>query len=127
MYLDTNLSQRYRLLCEDFLNTEIRIAPAYSTRVRDNIHIWPTTCSFNNAYQLLQLPVLTTKTRETAFQVLNRTEWMNNKAFKSRMRSDLFCERCGDVETTEHLLCECMHYYPLLWIRPGEIDTIPEP
>ncbi len=29
---------------------------------------------------------LTSKTRETSFQVLNRIVWVNNKAFKSRMR-----------------------------------------
>jgi hypothetical protein len=32
---------------------------------------------------LLQLPSLTSKTREMAFQVLNRTVWTSNKAFKS--------------------------------------------
>jgi hypothetical protein len=36
--------------------------------------------------------------------------WTNNKAFKSRRKSDPNCERCGDAGTMEHLLCECMHY-----------------
>jgi hypothetical protein len=37
------------------------------------------------------------------------------------MRLDPNCERCEDVETMEHLLCECMHYSQLIWIRLGEI------
>ncbi len=42
------------------------------------------------------------KMRETAFQILNRTIWTNNKAFKSKMRNDPNCERCGLIEMMEH-------------------------
>jgi hypothetical protein len=59
--LDPNLSQRYRLFCRDALDAEIGIAPAYNTRVKDNTHIQPPQCTFNNAYQLLWLPILTSK------------------------------------------------------------------
>jgi hypothetical protein len=121
--LDTNMSRRYKLLCRDILDTEIKVAPAYQTRIRDNIHIRPTVHTFNNAYQLLRLPLLTSKTRETAFQVLNRTIWTNNKAYKSRMRNDPNCERCGQIETMEHTLCECLYYAQCLWSRLGEVFT----
>jgi hypothetical protein len=73
MNLDTNMSHRYRLLCGEILDDEIGIAPAYQTRTRDNIHIRPTQRTFHNAYQVLRPPSLTYKTRETPFQVLNRT------------------------------------------------------
>jgi hypothetical protein len=63
------------------------------------------------------------KTRETAFQGLNRTVWTNNKVYKSRIRADPNCERCSEVETTEHLLCKCMHYSQLIWIHLGEVIT----
>jgi hypothetical protein len=79
------------------------IVPAYQTRIRDKIDIHPTKRTFHNAYQLLCLPSLTSKTRETAFQVLNRTVWTNNTALKSMLRPDPNCERCAEVETFEHL------------------------
>jgi hypothetical protein len=83
--LNINLSRRNKLLCRNSLDAEIGIAPVYQTRTRDNILIRPTVHTFNNAYQLLRLPTFTSKTRETAFQIINRTIWTNNKAFKSRM------------------------------------------
>ncbi len=121
--MDTNMSRRNKLICRSILDADIGVAPAYQTRARDNVHIRPSVPTFNNAYQLLRLPLLTSKTRETAFQVLNRTIWTNNKAFKSKMREDPNCERCGLTETMEHALCECLHYAQLLWIRLGEIIT----
>jgi hypothetical protein len=39
------------------------------------------------------------------------------------MRPDPNCDRCGEVETMEHLLCECQHYSLLLWERLGEVLT----
>jgi hypothetical protein len=107
--LDTNMSRRNKLLCRSIQDEEIGVAPAYHTRARDNVHIHPTVQTFNNAFQLLHLPSLTSKTRETAFQVLNQTVWTNNKAFKSRMRNDPNCERCGLTEAMEHTLCECLY------------------
>jgi hypothetical protein len=79
--------------------------------------------AFNNAFDLLLLPTITSKTQEMAFQVLNRTIWINNKAYKSRRRPDLGCERCGRTETMAHLLCECEHDSELLWDRLSSILT----
>jgi hypothetical protein len=110
-------------MCRSILDTDIGVAPAYQTRARDNVHIRPTVPTLSNAYQVLRLPLLPSKTRETAFQVLNRTIWTNNKAYKSKMRGDPNCERCGLVETMEHALCECLHYAQLLWIQLGEVIT----
>jgi hypothetical protein len=121
---DTNLSRRYRLKCRDLLDKSIRVAPAYQTRIRDGIAIRPSQRAFTNAYNLLRLPLITSKTREMAFQILNRTTWTNNKAFKSRMRLDPNCDRCGKTETMEHLLCECEYYSECLWNRLAEILTI---
>jgi hypothetical protein len=123
MQLDTNMSRRNKLLCRSTLDGEIGVAPAYHTRIRDNIQIRPTTQVFNNAFHLLRLPSLTSKTRETAFQILNRTVWTNNKAFKSRMRDNPNCERCGNLETMEHMVCECLHYAQPLWFKLGEVIT----
>ncbi len=49
---------------------------------------------------------------------------MNNKAFKSRMRLDPNCERCGKVDTMEHLLCECEYYSGPLWSKLEESLTM---
>jgi hypothetical protein len=110
MNLDTNMSRPNKLLCRSILESEIGIALAYQTRIQNDIHICPTIPTFNNAYQLIRLPSITSKTRETAFKVLNRIIWTNNKAFKSRMRNDPNCKRCGCTETIKHLLCKCLHY-----------------
>jgi hypothetical protein len=39
------------------------------------------------------------------------------------MRPDPNCERCGEVETMKHLLCECEYYSELLWNRLADILT----
>ncbi len=88
MTLDANVSQRYRLKCREILDNSIGVPPAYHTRIRDGIAIQPSQRMFNNACNLLWLPSLTSKTRETALKILHRTVWMNNKAFKSRKRPD---------------------------------------
>ncbi len=92
------------------LDAEIGVASTRQTRTRYNVHILLTIPTFTNAYQLLRLPSLTSKTREKAFQVLYRTIWTNNKAYKSKMINDPDCERCGGIETMEHVLCQCLHY-----------------
>jgi hypothetical protein len=99
--LDINLSRRDQLKICELLDTSVGVAPAYHTRIQDNIAIRPSQRDFTNAYSILQLPTLTSK--------INRTIWTNNKAFKSRMRPDPNCERCNKAERkpTEHLICEC--------------------
>jgi hypothetical protein len=42
MQLDTNMSRWNKLLCRSILDEEIKVAPAYHTRARDNIQIRPT-------------------------------------------------------------------------------------
>jgi hypothetical protein len=92
--LDVNLSRRFRVKNRELLDTTIGVAPSYQTRIRDGLAVRPSQRDFTNAYSILRLPTITSKTRETAFQILNRTIWTNNKAYKSRMRPDPYCERC---------------------------------
>jgi hypothetical protein len=49
MNFDINLSQRYRLKCRELLDTSIGVAPAYHTKIRDEIAIHPDQRTFNNA------------------------------------------------------------------------------
>jgi hypothetical protein len=118
--LEINLSRRYRIKNREILDAAIGVAPAYHTRIRDGLAVRPSQRDFTNAYDILRLPSITSKTRETAFQILNRTIWTNNKAFKSRMRPDPYCERCKEVETMEHLLCVCEYYAEPLWNKLAE-------
>jgi hypothetical protein len=121
--LDINLSRRYRIKNREILDTAIGVAPSYQTRIRDGLAVRPSQRDFTNAYNIIRLPTITSKTRETAFQILNRTIWTNNKAFKSRLRPDPYCERCKNVETMEHLLCECEYYSEPLWNKLAESLT----
>jgi hypothetical protein len=83
--LDINLSRRYRIKNREILDIVIGVAPSYQTRIRDGLAVRPSQRNFTNAYNILRLPTITSKIRETAFQILNRTIWTNNKAFKSRL------------------------------------------
>jgi hypothetical protein len=44
------------------------------------------------------------KTRETSFQLLNRTVWTNRKAYRSGIADSASCNSCEEEETMEHLL-----------------------
>jgi hypothetical protein len=79
---DTNLSRRYHLKWRKLLDESIGVAPAYQTRIRDGIAISPSQHAFTSIYNLLCLPLITSRTRETAFKILNRMTWTNNMAFK---------------------------------------------
>ncbi len=103
------LSRQYQLKCRELLDEDIGVAPAYQTRIRDEMAIHPSQRAFTDAYNLPRLSLITSKTRETAFQILNWTTWTNIKAFKSRRRPDPNCDRCGKAETMGHLLCECTY------------------
>ncbi len=117
MNLDTNMSRQFKLLCRDTYpwqrNRDCSSLPNQSMGLNTHIsylkdlrECLPTAAaSFSSP-----APPPPKKTRETAFQVLNRTVSTNNKAFKSQMRPDPDCARY-------HLLCECTgtHYSQLLW------------
>jgi hypothetical protein len=64
MNLNTNLHCRYHLKCWELLDTAKGVAPAYNTRIRDNIKVFASLWTFNNAFHLLQLPVPSSKTEQ---------------------------------------------------------------
>ncbi len=93
------------------------------TRQRDGITL-PQNAMFINAYKVLHLSLLPSKTKETVFQILNRTIWTQNKAFKSGPAPDAFCYRCEEIETMEHLLYCCEHYSAKIWDLAGKSLTL---
>jgi hypothetical protein len=70
--------------------------PSYLTRQRDGLML-PRRDTFLNAYKILSMSLLPSKTKETTFQVLNRTIWTQNKAFKSGMAAEATCFTASDV------------------------------
>jgi hypothetical protein len=72
----------------------IGVAPAYRTRVRDDIAVCPTQRMFTNAYHILRLPALTSKTRETAFQISTAQFGQTTK------RTNL---ECGQIQTVKDM------------------------
>jgi hypothetical protein len=96
----------------------MKIPPAFSTRERDGVYV-PERQTFKDAYCVLALPFLSSKTKETAFQILNRTIWTNNKAYKSGMCTSPLCFRCDEIETMEHLLYLCPNYAEKVWSEFG--------
>ncbi|OBQ34618.1 MAG: hypothetical protein AN484_26585, partial [Aphanizomenon flos-aquae WA102] len=117
-----NMSQLYKRKCRQKLDEEIKKAPAYQTRRRDGVY-YPETQTFNDAYRVLDIPAMPSKTKEVAFQILNRTIWTNNKAFKSGRADSPSCQYCEEVETMEHLLYDCEHYSQLIWQETSTLFT----
>ncbi len=121
--LDKNLSQIFKQLQRQKLDKIIQVPPSYTTRQRDGITL-PQRATFINAYKVLQLSLLPSKTKETVFQILNRTIWTQNKAFKSGRAPDARCYRCEEIETMEHLLYCCEHYSAKIWDLAGKSLTL---
>jgi hypothetical protein len=111
---DQNISQQVKKLLRHNLHLFIKLPPAFSTRERDGVYV-PEQQTFKDAFRVLSLPFMSSRTKETAFQILNRTVWKNNKGFKSGLCVSPQCFRCDDIETMEHLLYMCPNYAEKLW------------
>jgi hypothetical protein len=121
--LDKNLSQIFKQQQRHKLHKMIQTLPSYSTRQRDGITL-PQRTTFLNAYKVLHMSLLPSKTKETVFKILNRTIWTQNNAFKSGRAPDALCYRCEEVETMEHLLYCCEHYSAKIWALAGKSLTL---
>jgi hypothetical protein len=80
--------------------------------------------NFLNAYKVLYMSLLPSKTKETVFQIPNRTIWTQNKAYKSGLAPDARCLRCEETETMEHLLYSCENYSAKIWELAGRSMTL---
>jgi hypothetical protein len=118
--VEKNLSQIFRKQLRHQLHKKIDMPPSYATRWRDGLAL-PRRDTFLNAYEVLSLSLLPSKTKETTFQVLNRTVWTQNKAFKSGTAADATCFRCDETETMEYLLYGCENYSTKIWALAGRV------
>jgi hypothetical protein len=121
--VDKNLSQIFRRQLRHQLHKKMDMPPSYLTRQRDGVML-PRRDTFLNAYKVLSMPLLPSKTKETTFQILNRTIWTQNKAFKSGMVAEPTCLRCEEVETMEHLLYGCENYSAKIWALASKVLTL---
>ena len=108
------LSQIFQKAKRSMLDSDIGRAPSYATRLRDGVRI-PREPDFDEAYLRVWKVDTASKTREVAFQILNRTTWTQNKAFKSGITEDRNCELCNQRETMEHIIMECEEYSEPMW------------
>jgi hypothetical protein len=99
---------------QDSKLSSIGTAPAYATRQRDGV-FYPSPKTFTDAYKVIEISSMPNKTRETSFQVLNRTVWTNRKAYRSGIAESGTCKRCEEEETMEHLLYGCENYSAVVW------------
>lgn len=112
--LEYNVSIYHKKLCFAIHDEKQKIAPAYLTRLEDNIPV-PNEQIFTDAYNVVLDPILSSKTKENSFQILNRTIWTRNKAYKSGRIDSPYCLLCNKIETIEHLFVECEKYSFLRW------------
>jgi hypothetical protein len=115
------LSIKYRKQSRLDLDTSIGTAPVYATRQRDGVFY---TSQKTFTYKVIEIGSLPNKTRETSFQILNRTIWTNRKAFRSRLADSASCDRCEEEETMEHLLSGCENYSAVVWREFSTLITI---
>jgi hypothetical protein len=109
-----NMSIWYKKLITADLERKIKIPPAYKTRMNDRI-ARPDLSEFPKSYRFVTDPIIPSKTKEISFQIINRTLWTNNKAYKSGIRDDPACPVCERTETIEHLVADCDNYSYLRW------------
>ena len=89
-------------------------APSLKTRIRDQLFIIDEK-SLKEAYsKSLKMP-LSTIYRSFNFQILNRTLFTAEKAFKCRINDNDKCIKCNDKEDTSHLLIDCDNYAYIIW------------
>jgi hypothetical protein len=119
---DYNISQTYKRLLRHNLHQAMGAPPAFGTRERDGVYV-PERQTFLDSFKVLSLPYLSSKTKEVAFQILNRTVWTNNKSYKSGLGPSPQCHRCEEIETMEHLLYLCPSYSEGLWAEFGRALT----
>jgi hypothetical protein len=84
-------------------------SPCLRTCQRDGV-FYPSPKTFTDANKVIDIGSTPNKTRETSFQILNRTVWTNRKAYRSGIADSASCNRCEEEETMEHLLYGCENY-----------------
>jgi hypothetical protein len=118
-----NMSIWLKKLTLENLDRVIKIPPAYKTRMNERIPR-PVLSEFSKSFRFIKDPLIPSKTKEISFQIINRTLWTNNKAYKSGIRDDPACPLCERTETIEHLIADCDNYSYQRWVDLNRSLTI---
>ena len=90
------------------------MALSRQTRKRDSISV-PDVETYNQAYVRNYKLSFSEYKKALNLSILNRTTWFNAKAFKSNMREDDNCDKCGQTETIEHIFLDYEGYAESIW------------
>ncbi len=125
VYLGMKWSRVYRRLHREEGDKKFPGPPSYFTRRRDGIPV-PSLHLFMKGYTNIMTWKISSKTKETAFLILNRQIWTNQKeSWANRGAGEAIvqdsCGLCGERENTQHLLFECDTYSAPLWNLLKEI------
>ncbi len=108
-----NISQIFMKLMRNTADKTIGTPPSRLTRIRDHISV-PDVDTYMKAYDICKISIISSKTKEIAFQIPNRTLWSQNKAFLSG-HHDRECPYCEPTESTEHMILNCNKMAYPLW------------
>ena len=119
------LSNFYRKLKMNESNANIPGPPSYFTRQRDGIMV-PDLQTYMQGYRNIKNTCISSKTIETAFLIMNRQIWTNDKQEKTNANRgeaevENKCGLCNDTENTQHILFSCRRYSVEYWEIFSEI------
>jgi hypothetical protein len=128
MFLGMKWSKLYRSLHREEEDSKLPGPPSYFTRRRDGIPVPPLN-RFMMGYRNIMNWKLSSKTRETAFLILNRQTWTAQKESWANRGAggdpvQDSCGWCGEIENTQHLLFECDIYSARLWNMLQEVINL---
>ena len=115
----TKLSGLYRKLAREKVDNSIPGPPSFFTRKRDGIAV-PSLKKYMKGYDNIKNTCISSKTRETAYLVMNRQIWTNFKGQKvnenrgQNVGTDQ-CGLCNEIEDTQHILFSCQKYSVMYW------------
>jgi hypothetical protein len=112
----TSAEDKYHLKCRKHLDTFIEVVPDYLTRIRDEIAVQPDQLAFNNAYKLLQLPSLTSKT-QLHFPTYNTLDLSNMS------KPQTFC--CSSKKSTSPDVNPEFDNHATIPVMPWQVFPIP--
>jgi len=117
---DIKLSKLYRSLKLQQEDSLWPGPPSYFTRRKDGYSL-PPLHVYMAGYKTCMSLDMPSKTKEIAFNTLNRQIWTNQKGhWMANNRGEEYsskCALCDKTENTMHLLFECEKYSELLWFH----------
>jgi len=120
----SRISIKYRKWVRQDTDRSIPGPPSFFTRQREGI-IVPSMEEYKKGYRSIIKMDIPSKTKETAFLILNRQNWTSWKARLSRIGEDQTgnCTYCGRKEDTRHMLVSCEVYSERIWEIMGTVIT----